>query len=104
MPNDTLNSAGAFVPLTAEMMRSQTSLKKLVRVAVQSSGLRKGTMKMRLCLECRQKRGARPYAKCCLVEQKAESKRKSEKRVRKVTEEHIVVCGRQPEMLTGERA
>jgi len=39
-----------------------------------------------------------------VVEQKAESKGRSERRVRKVAEEHIVVCGRQPEMLTGERA
>ena len=39
-----------------------------------------------------------------LIEQKAESKGRSEKKVRKVAKEHIVVCGRQPEMLTGERA
>jgi len=39
-----------------------------------------------------------------VVEKKAESKGRSERRVRKVTEEHIVVDGRQPEMLTGERA
>jgi len=39
-----------------------------------------------------------------LVEEKAESKRKSETRVGKVTEKHIVICGRQPEMITGERA
>ena len=31
-------------------------------------------------------------------------KGKSERRVRKVAEEHIVVCERQSEMLTGERA
>jgi len=37
LSNDTLNSVGASVPLTAERMRSKTSLKKLVRGAVQSS-------------------------------------------------------------------
>ena len=43
--------------LTAERMRSKTSLKRLVRGAVQSIRLRKGAMKKRLWLECRQKRG-----------------------------------------------
>jgi len=43
-------------------------------------------------------------AKCCVVERKAEWKGRSEMRVRKVAEEHIVVCERQSEMLTGERA
>ena len=47
---------------------------------------------------------ARPQAKCCVVEQKAELKGRSERRVRKVTEEHILFCGRQPGILTGERA
>jgi len=37
MTNDTLNSAGESVPLTAERMLSKTSLKMLVRGAVQSS-------------------------------------------------------------------
>ena len=61
-------------------------------------------MKVRLWLKCRQKRGARPSAKGRLVEQKAESKGKSERRVRKVAEEHIVVCGMQLEMVAGEKA
>ena len=38
-----------------------------------------------------------------MVEQKAESKGRSERRVRKVAEEHIVVCGMQLEMVTGEK-
>jgi len=37
MTNDALNSVGASVPLTAERMLSKTSLKKLIRGAVQSS-------------------------------------------------------------------
>ena len=35
-----------------------------------------------------------------MAEQKTESKGKSERRVRKVTEVHIVVCGMQLEMTT----
>jgi len=38
-----------------------------------------------------------------VVEQKAESKGKSERRVRKVAEKHIVVCGMQLEMVAGEK-
>ena len=38
-----------------------------------------------------------------MVGQKAESKGRSEKRVRKVAEEHIVVCGMQLEMVAGEK-
>jgi len=38
-----------------------------------------------------------------VVEQNAESKGRSERRVRKVAEEHIVVCGMQLEMVTGEK-
>jgi len=72
MPNDTLNIVGASVPLTEERIRSD---------AVQSSRLRDGMMKARLWLECRQRRGTRPSTKGCLVEQKAESKGKSERRV-----------------------
>jgi len=45
----------------------------------------------------------KPKAKCCVVEQKAESKGRSERRVRKVAEEHIVVCGMQLEMVAGEK-
>ena len=47
---------------------------------------------------------ARPQAECCVVKQKAESKGKSERRVRKVAEEHIVVCGMQLEIVAGEKA
>ena len=39
-----------------------------------------------------------------MVEQKAESNGRSERRVRKVAEEHIVVCGMQLEMVAGEKA
>ena len=38
-----------------------------------------------------------------MVEQKAESKGRNERRVRKVAEEHIVVCGMQLEMIAGEK-
>jgi len=38
-----------------------------------------------------------------MVEQKAESKGRSERRVRKVAEEHKVVCGMQLEMVAGEK-
>ena len=38
-----------------------------------------------------------------MVEQNAESKDKSERRVRKVAEEHIVVCGMQLETAAGEK-
>jgi len=39
-----------------------------------------------------------------VVEQKAESNGRSERRVRKVVEEHIVVCGMQLEMVAGEKS
>jgi len=39
-----------------------------------------------------------------VVGQKAESKGRSERRVRKVAEEHIVVCGMQLEMVAGEKS
>jgi len=38
-----------------------------------------------------------------VVEQKADSQGRSESRVRKVAEEHIVVCGMQLEMVAGEK-
>ena len=38
-----------------------------------------------------------------MIEQKAESKGRSERRVRKVAEGHIVVCGMQLEMVAGEK-
>ena len=38
-----------------------------------------------------------------MVEQNAESKDKSKRRVKKVAEEHIVVCGMQLEMAAGEK-
>ena len=46
---------------------------------------------------------ARPYVKCCVVEQKSESKGRSERRVRKVAEEHIMVCWMQLEMIAEEK-
>jgi len=46
---------------------------------------------------------ARPLAKCCVVERKAESKGKSERGVRKVAKQHIMVCGMQLEMVAGEK-
>ena len=42
---------------------------------------------------------ARPLAKCCVVDQKAESKGRSQMRGRKVA----VVCGMQLEMVAGEK-
>ena len=47
---------------------------------------------------------ARPYVKCCVVEQKSESKGRSERRVRKVAEEHIMVCGMQLEMIAEKKS
>ena len=38
-----------------------------------------------------------------MVEQKAELKGRSERRARKVAEEHKVVCGMQLEMVAGEK-
>jgi len=91
MPNDTLNSVGAFVPLTAERMRSKTSLKKLVRGAVQSNGLRKGTIN-RYCdwnADKSEEQGHRPSIAWLNKKQSRKEKVKREL----VTEKHIVVCG-----------